>query len=242
MGAGEATDAEREDLRAVRRRPGMFGLRTYSDVISFLLGFDVATGGRVFDGFRLWLARNKTGYGENLAWPALVMIAAHPALGPKEVTELSYQGWDEHGVEVLWACVEEYLDELAGEQGPFLERRASGAFGAAFMAGLSSDERARLAKAEGLVDAVLRLREHVDALDLPYQVLWTWEWVVKELAAFEPELGARVRQQLPTIDLHVFRVRTLATWCTFELPDAAAWSDWLQERFAERSDDVVLLE
>lgn len=77
----------RDLFTAVHRSPESYGLDgSYSQAVAFVLGCDAGNDWSLLLGFREWLA-TRLGCEANLAWPALVMMAAQVPVklaGPKK--------------------------------------------------------------------------------------------------------------------------------------------------------------
>ena len=67
-----------ERLSDVGKRPHAYGLTTFGEVAAFVNGVDAATDWKFLAGFREWLA-SRSGLGESLAWPVLIVKMAYPA-------------------------------------------------------------------------------------------------------------------------------------------------------------------
>ncbi|MFD2473831.1 hypothetical protein [Amycolatopsis silviterrae] len=92
-----------ERMADVMNRPGVYGIYTLEQALSFFGGFDAAAELAYFRGFGAWLARNG-GPGANIAWPnqAAKVVAARMAKREGETDELSE----------FFALVREFLAEV----------------------------------------------------------------------------------------------------------------------------------
>ena len=73
-------------LAAERRRPGMFGLRTLSETIAFINGYDSGVHGALLQGFREWL-QVRLGARSSYDWSSLAVYIALPDTdGPRRLT------------------------------------------------------------------------------------------------------------------------------------------------------------
>ncbi|WP_406628866.1 hypothetical protein [Amycolatopsis sp. WGS_07] len=89
-----------ERMADVMNRPGVYGIYTLEQALSFFTGFDAAAELAYFRGFEEWLARNG-GPGPNIAWPsqAAQVVAARLSGGTDEISE-------------FFAVVREFLAEV----------------------------------------------------------------------------------------------------------------------------------
>src|SRR4051812_40435769 len=94
------------------RTPGMYIPRTdFYTAAAFILGFDKAREGDVLVGFREWLVL-KLGYGDNFAWPELILRLAYPEPGarPRELPASDQErlmGLLFEAVEAFWKARED---------------------------------------------------------------------------------------------------------------------------------------
>ncbi|MFI5558965.1 hypothetical protein ACIA2T_06760 [Amycolatopsis japonica] len=108
--------SEREYFAVVAERPGMFGIRSLSDLESFLIGYDqhaLRHGGPGLDGWRDWLVARR-GKDCNHGWTGQVR---HLAL-PEGWTSWDITSEQEARVSrLLFALFDEFLAEREADEG-----------------------------------------------------------------------------------------------------------------------------
>lgn len=101
----------RDLFTAVHRSPESYGLDgSYSQAVAFVLGCDAGNDWSLLLGFREWLA-TRLGCEANLAWPALVMMAAQVPVklaGPKKELDESINA---RLVDTMFTLLDEFLTE-----------------------------------------------------------------------------------------------------------------------------------
>ena len=85
---------------------------SYAAAAAFVLGYDFACEGGVLHGFREWLIV-RLGFGNNLAWSALVLEVAFPGPGNPLESVHSSSANEKHAIEVLFQLLREF-DEKRG--------------------------------------------------------------------------------------------------------------------------------
>jgi hypothetical protein len=213
---------KRERLDVARRSPGMYGLRTYSEVVSFLLGYDAALDDQLFDGFEAWLLQNRLDSAEdlrNVAWPSLILSAAYPDQSRQLLWSSLARTWDEHAVNVLWDCIEGFLDQREGQELGYRERRVLNMLPATFTASISRIDLSLLAVAEDCVDAlhtwgVYRPESTVndsrtESLLAHWSALKARDRVELMIGEFPDELRSQIRHFLTSLDSE-YQAKTVA--------------------------------
>jgi hypothetical protein len=101
----------------IRARAGMYVQRpTYTAISSLVLGYDLACEGGVLLGFREWLIP-RVGKGNQLAWPALVLMATFPeAENPDEVVQHSAAA-DKQAIDALFRLIIEFDEDRSMPDG-----------------------------------------------------------------------------------------------------------------------------
>jgi hypothetical protein len=191
----------------------MYGLETYSEVVAFLSGFDAATDGQFLEGFESWIIRNKLNSVEslgNLVWPFLALRAAYPDRPGQPLWSSLARTWDEHAVNVLWDCIEEFLDERDGLEFGHRERRVLDKFPMSFTASISRVDISLLAAAEDFVDALHAWRAYgpeptvnssrTESLMAHWNALKARDRVESTIGEFPGELRNQIRQYLAFLD------------------------------------------
>ncbi|MGW7537283.1 hypothetical protein [Amycolatopsis sp. NPDC054798] len=71
-------------------RPGVYGIRSLEQALSFFVGFDAATEFELLGGFTRWLSEHG-GPGPNLAWPHQAAAIVDGRAGPEAGNEQQVQ-------------------------------------------------------------------------------------------------------------------------------------------------------
>lgn len=104
------TNKFRSVVNEVQARPGMYLHEpTYDALCALVLGYDLATDGGALAGFREWII-TRLGFGNNLAWPSLVLHVAFPqSQVPRAILESSVDK-QQQAIEVLFKLLCEFDD------------------------------------------------------------------------------------------------------------------------------------
>ncbi|HWY87735.1 MAG TPA: hypothetical protein VNX28_13470 [Gemmataceae bacterium] len=104
-------------LENVKKRPGMYFPKVEFDVVAaFITGFNLAGNGGLLLGFRQWLIV-KLGYGNNLAWDALVLRLTFPEIESSSTQLLAQSENQKRAVESLFGLIETFLEERDATDG-----------------------------------------------------------------------------------------------------------------------------
>jgi len=101
----------RELFEHLRKRPGMFGVKTYAETAAFIDGCNAGTGGTLLQGFREWLEMR---YGQpcSLVWPSMILLLMTPPLGG------NYRNLEPDAEAVAQDRMFELLDEFLAAKEP----------------------------------------------------------------------------------------------------------------------------